>query len=449
MRRPRILIGALVVLAAAPVLAASLSERLNEDYLSDLRAGTRELRMRPRVEPEAGGYQDIRCVLHAHSRLSHDSRGTEEQIIAAAKKAKVRALFMTEHPTAERAWATEGLRGEKDGVLFVPGAELSDGLLIWRSEGKEWTPGMKAAEVLQAVQGTEAVAFVAHPEKRKEDADWDLPPFQGMEIYNTHADAEDSDYEKMLASFQGENPFKLLGLLSMLKKYPRESFAALFDEQKHLLERWDRLNAGYLRGNRRVVGIAGNDSHQNVGLSVETGEGGLVIKDALGKVVSKPGKKGNGLPLGALGGGLGGAPLVAHTFDPYEVSFGYVSTHLLLDEGSAVSEAGLFEALQKGRAYVAFDWMADPTGFRFTATGNGKTVPMGGDAALADRPTLKIQSKLPADLRLLRNGVEVRRVEGAELSEELSEPGVYRVEAWLKVGNESRPWIYSNPIYVK
>lgn len=445
MRSPRVLAGALVGLLAAPVLAASLSDRLTEEYLSDLRTGTRANRMKPRIELEAAGLQDIRCVLHAHSRLSHDSRGTEEQIVAAAKKAGVRALFMSEHPTAERTWSTEGLRGEKNGIFFVPGAELSDGLLIWRSEGKEWTPGMKAAEVLQAVQGTDTIAFIAHPEKRKEDADWELPTFHGMEIYNTHADAEDSDYEKMLASFQGDSPFKLLGLLGMLKKFPKESFAALFDEQKDMMTRWDRLNMGYLNSDRRVVGIAGNDSHQNVGLSVETGEGGLIIKDALGKVVSKPGKKGGALPLG----GVGGAPLVAHTFDPYEISFGYVSTHLLLDEGSAVSEGTLVDALVKGRAYVAFDWMADPTGFRFGATGNGKSTPMGGDASLDDRPTLEARTTVASELRLLRNGEEIRRVEGSELSEKIVQPGVYRVEVWLQVGRESRPWIYSNPIFVK
>ena len=29
------------------------------------------------------------------------------------------------------------------------------------------------------------------------------------------------------------------------------------------------------------------------------------------------------------------------------------------------------------------------------------------------------------------------------------ETGVYRVEGWLKLDGEDRPWIYSNPIYVR
>ena len=30
----------------------------------------------------------------------------------------------------------------------------------------------------------------------------------------------------------------------------------------------------------------------------------------------------------------------------------------------------------------------------------------------------------------------------------LFDPGVYRAEVWVSLGEESRPWVYSNPIYV-
>ena len=41
----------------------------------------------------------------------------------------------------------------------------------------------------------------------------------------------------------------------------------------------------------------------------------------------------------------------------------------------------------------------------------------------------------------LRNGEDLEWAIGA--------PGVYRVEGWLDVAGERRPWIYSNPIYVR
>jgi len=442
-RRPFLTL--LLLLAALPALAApSLRDRLEPSLLSAVRTEMRRLRAAAQPSERSGEYLDLRCVLHAHSALSHDSRGTEAQILAAAKAARVRAVFMTEHPTAERKWASEGLRGEKDGVLFIPGAELSDGLLIWRGEKAEWTPDMKAGDVLEKLNRGDGVGFIAHPEQRKDEKDWELPPFAGMEIYNSHADAADNDYESLLTSLRGQSPARLLSFLNTLKKYPRESYAAIFDEQTATLQRWDALNVRALEGKRRVVGIAGNDAHQNVGLSIESGDEGLIVKDALGRVVSNLAAR--DLPLLFLGRLVPGATVLSHTFDPYEVSFGYVSTHLLAEEAS---EKALFDALLRGRAYVAFDWLGDPSGFRYFAAAGKKEIPMGGDVRVKDRPVLTVRPNAPCQIRLLRNGQEVQRVDGPELTFEAREPGVYRAEAWVALGESPRPWVYTNPIYVK
>jgi hypothetical protein len=370
--------------------------------------------------------------------------GTPEEIAAAAKAAGVRAVFTTEHPTADGKWRTEGLRGLRDGVLFIPGAELSDGLLLWRGEKASWTPEMKAGEVLERLKGTDGVAFVAHPEGRVDDAAWELPPFAGMEIYNSHADASDSDFEKVLGSLRSGNVVKTLQLVQTLKRYPSEAFAAIFDEQTRVLSRWDKLNAQYLTTGRRVIGIAANDSHQNVGVSVETTVEGLAVKDGLGKLVgSVPKAK---LPF-LLAGTPPGRTLLTHTFDPYLVSFGYVNTHLLATE---LTEPALFEALLAGRAYVAFDWIADATGFHFAGEQGGRAVPMGGTATASDGPLrFTVRPNMAGNLRLLRNGEEVARTDGAELIFEAREAGVYRAEAWVALGEEKRPWVYSNPIYVQ
>jgi hypothetical protein len=442
------LIPLLGLLAAMPALAASsLVDRLNETYLSSLQKDVRPYRQAAGPIDNSGDWLDIRAVLHCHSGLSHDSRGTVEQLIAAAKKNKVRAIFMTEHPTADRKWVTEGLRGEKEGVLFIPGAEVSAGMNVWRDDGTRWTPGMTVKEILERQQGTPGIGFIAHSEQRKDDADWDLPPFAGMEIYNTHADAEDSDYAKLGAQFTGKNSLKAYLLVQTLKKYPRESFAAIFDEQTPVLKRWDSLNEKFLGTGRHVVGIAGNDSHQNVGVTITAEETELVVTDGLGKTVQRIDKA--KVPALLFGDLKAGTVVLTHQFDPYESSLGYVNTHLLAKE---VTEDALFDALLKGRAYVSFDWMADPSGFVFQAQQGNDHIPMGGDASLAAKPNLFVQAREPAEIRLLRNGVEIKREEKADkLSFEPTEPGVYRAEAWFKLPatGESRPWIYSNPIYVR
>ncbi len=434
---------------AVPVAAASLSDRLTEPKLSALRKSRTALQeaSAKAVRPDTG-YTDVRCILHAHSSLSHDSRGTEAEIVAAARAAGVRAVFMTEHPTADRKWFTQGLRGVKDGVLFVPGAELSDGLLLWKTDGAEWTPEMKTAEVLRKVK-PDAVTFIAHPEQRKDDAAWDLPPFTGMEIYNAHADAMDSGYEEFLKGLREGGVFKLLTVFGIFKRYPIEAYASIFDEQKEVLARWDRLNAGLLeRGEeRRVVGIAANDAHQNVGIRVALEGETVRVTDALGALVSEiPRAK---VPLLLLGKPAADGTTLDQRLDPYPVSFGYVSTHLLVIGADPVTETKLFEALKQGRAYVAFDWMADPTGFQYTATSGNSVRQMGEGAMLKDEPTLTAKSPIPATLRLMRNGAEVARAEGDTLTHAVKEPGVYRVEAWLTVAGEPRPWIYGNPIFIR
>ena len=55
----------------------------------------------------------------------------------------------------------------------------------------------------------------------------------------------------------------------------------------------------------------------------------------------------------------------------------------------------------------------------------------------------------PGIIRLIRNGQEITRAQGRDLTFETKEPGVYRAEVILMVAGQPRPWIYSNPIYVK
>jgi hypothetical protein len=96
--------------------------------------------------------------------------------------------------------------------------------------------------------------------------------------------------------------------------------------------------------------------------------------------------------------------------------------------------------------------MCDPTGFRFEATdAAGKPAAgMGDEVKLSDGLRLTARLPLPALVRLLRHGREVARSEGkAEFAYAVTEPGAYRLEAWLKLDGEWRPWIFANPVYVR
>jgi hypothetical protein len=412
----------------------SLLERLKLERLQQVRRDTQQLRQAADPRPMSGAFRDLRTAIHVHSRLSHDSVGTPEEILAAAKKVGIRALFMTEHPTPDRKWLAQQVRGEREGVLFIPGAETSDGLLVFRSDRIDWPPDEKTPALLEKLNAGGGMGIICHPEKR---ADWDLPSFAGMEIYNTHADAEDNRAAEGPVFQKGKIADALM-LLSAFRQYPVEAFAAIFDPPTGNLKVWDGLNR-----KRHVTGIAGNDSHANVGVIAEADEKRVVLKDPLGKVIGGFNQKDVPPFLLGVGAYRPGEKVLDLRLDPYDVSLGYVSTHLLAE---ALTEDALFAALRHGRAYVAFDWMANPSGFTFTGRRDGQQGTMGDDLPLGAR--LSVSTSLAGRIRLLRDGMEVARGQGRELAADAAAPGAYRVEVSLPVAGEDRPWIYSNPIYV-
>jgi hypothetical protein len=98
--------------------------------------------------------------------------------------------------------------------------------------------------------------------------------------------------------------------------------------------------------------------------------------------------------------------------------------------------------------------MGDPTGFDFHAVAggqgpSGRSVPMGDERPWSPGLRLQVRSPLPATIRLLRDGSVEALAEGHTLEAPASRPGVYRVELWLTLDGERRPWIYSNPVYLR
>jgi hypothetical protein len=51
--------------------------------------------------------------------------------------------------------------------------------------------------------------------------------------------------------------------------------------------------------------------------------------------------------------------------------------------------------------------------------------------------------------RVFRNGTLAHEAHGDALRWTPPGPGVYRAEAWVRLDEEDRPWIYSNPIYLR
>jgi hypothetical protein len=273
--------------------------------------------------------------------------------------------------------------------------------------------------------------------------DWQIANLTGSEIYNIHADYKDET--RFLAALR--LPLALFKMVESVEKYPQEVFGATLDYPADYLKRYDVLCQIAPH-----TAVAGNDAHHNQAYRAKVLDGGeLLVEDALGEQVARLDPK-KFLPVGLLTAGRKpGDVILDIDFDPYERSFRHVSTHLLMNE---VTEAEVRDTLAAGRAYVAFDWLADPTGFVYQAeqeTGDAdepKRWPMGSEVPFTKDLRLRAEAPLEATFKLVRNGETILAQTGTALNHAITEPGIYRLELWLTLAGEERPWILTNPIYV-
>jgi hypothetical protein len=199
-----------------------------------------------------------------------------------------------------------------------------------------------------------------------------------------------------------------------LRGYPRSILSFLFPAffltgpRKVTLERWDRLNS-----NTKVVGIGELDNH-----------------DTRQRVL--------GLNLSVF---------------PFAKAFKFMRTHVITERplvrDDARDIAALLSALGQGRAYVAGEYFHDSRGFSFVLTDNSRSATLGDEFILENEACLTATFPATAKIRIIKDGTVIREEIVRELTGSISEPGVYRIEAYLRVLGKYLPWIFSNPIYVK
>jgi len=221
--------------------------------------------------------------------------------------------------------------------------------------------------------------------------------FDGTEIYNRHADAEihKEVYDYVRQAMEKKRQWH--SLVDNFKQFPDEVFGAGTDTMPDYLTKWDAVTS-----QRRFTGIGANDAHRN---------------QVFNNVV----------------------------FDPYEVAFRNVSTHIL---ARSLNEESIRESLRDGHAYVAHDWLCDPAGFMMVAVNNLGLYDIGDRVPMAGTTKLEIRLPVAAKIRIIRDGKVAWESSGDKAEFTPKGEGAYRLEAWLTVDQEDRPWIYTNPFYL-
>ena len=400
------------------LLAAALLSQIPFAYrrykLGKLNAAIQQLNSE-RTLNQNNSFVEFKGVAHVHSFLGGHSNGGFDEIIAAAKSNDLNFVIMTEHMSDHFSTSDMTLNGTYGGVLFVNGNEAalpdSDRLLL--------VPGIAASnsivvdaqdsyagslnDIATRGRSDKGLSFVAYPEKF---TGWDTTFYDGIEVYNIYTDAQQINSAVMFCD-----------ALWSYRSYPDLLFANFYRRPAESLRRWDQVIA---KRGRSVVGIAGNDAHSNVGLS---------LVDSSGKT------------------------LVGLKLDPYERSFRLVRVHVLLPTGQELSRDSLLAALKAGHAFIAFDVFGDSSGFSFSASNGTDARIQGDEIQLNQGVQLTIKTPVSSRILILKDGNPVQDDVGLlTKTYSVTEKGSYRVEVYLpQLGKPvgEQPWIISNPVYVK
>ena len=358
-----------------------------------------------RVPPTESEYVDYQGVIHVHSSLGGHSTGTFAELIAAAKANQLDFLIMTEHPQAEFDTSAMTLSGVHAGILFVNGNEVataSDGrlLLIPGSADAASMGTQTTQEVIAKQKAAGGLALAAYPAEshtlRSSSAD-------GVEVYNLFTNAR--QYNAFVAVF--DSLWSYRGAADLM-------FANFYARPSENLKLWDEAMSV---GRRKLVAIAGNDAHSNIGLSVNDSSG----------------KQWLGIKL-----------------DPYERSFRVVRTHVLIKKDTGLTREALLEAIAQGHCYLSFDLFGNAKGFAFATIGGFVGI-MGDETPHLGGLRLRAAAPYPCRFVLFKNGVVAGEQSGTAVEFAVDGPGTYRVEAYLDslpAPVRGQPWIISNPIYV-
>jgi hypothetical protein len=348
--------------------------------------------------------------LHMHTTFS-DGEGSHADIVEAGLKAGLDFVVVTDH----NIWV-EGLppyHPSPDGkqcLLMIMGEEVHDQallpqsnhLLVYNTKKELASLAYDPQLLIEGVADAGGLCFVAHPFDYESKLihyepihwrRWDVHGFQGLEIWNYM-----SEFVRLVTS-----PAAAI-------RYAKDPSLGISGPNPLTLQKWDEL----LATGERFVAIGNSDAHAF-----------KIKKFGMSAVIF-----------------------------PYEYLFRAVNTHLLAEEplnNEYDHDCRLiFSTLKAGHCFVGYDLPASTKGFRFTAQGEKGTAQMGDEITGSMGVTMQVAVPAKADIRIICNGKVVKQKEAdTHLTFITSEPGAYRVEAYILYKGQKRGWIFSNPIYVR
>ena len=346
-------------------------------------------------------------VIHIHTRAS-DGSGTVAEVMAAAEKADLSFIAITDHNVAMTA---SDLAEDPPDLPIISGVEVgtSAGHFLALGIPASWVQPKTSddQQLLAAARAVGAFRILAHPfHPHTPWTDWKTSDFDGMEIWN-----ED-------AAWRQRNLFDLMDALLLYGENSQLALVRLASTPEENFAKWDELLQ-----QRPVAGICAADTHARIRL-------------AFGKEWHFPG---------------------------YVPSLEVAREHVLLppDAGGGnvalASASEIVDALRNGHSYCGLDSLYPADGFSFRISNTNGTGGPGDVLRWTGAGRLQISlpsgSSLPL-IKVIRDGRVIDAERARTIDEPIPGPGHYRTEVYLRQPGLTgwgrwTLWVFSNPVYVK
>jgi len=317
-----------------------------------------------------------------------DGRKTTDEIAKLASKAGLNFIILTDHGSPNRE--SYKSQGWKNGVLVLAGSELSVSRGHLVALGFKLPSSSFSQNAEEAVYGIMAGGGFSVIPHPYSKVQWSW----GENVGYAGIEIMDAD-TAMRKDFLLSLPF--LPALLLRSEYALLKF---IDSPQRTLRKWDELNKMY-----SIHGYFSTDAH-------------LLYRPLLN----------------------------------------FLRLHVMLDSPLSsdfyVARSQVFDALKTGRFYNSIHAAARAEGFKFWGERAKEVIQMGATASLGSGLILHIQTPFPfaKEINLIQDGKSVFRSTEENISFEVKQPGVYRVEVYLRERSPLRkdmPWIVSNPIFLR
>ena len=138
----------------------------------------------------------------------------------------------------------------------------------------------------------------------------------------------------------------------------------------------------------------------------------------------------------------------------YDFILRSVNIHLFLKRriinDFKAARSDIYDAIREGRLFIANDKIFPARGFKFYFVSDDGSDLLMGEEGFFHEGNVFVELPSYGEVRLFRNGLQVKTFRGTEAVFRITAKGVYRVEVYRKIMLFGwRPWIFTNPIYLR